>query len=69
KATRRNPPSETEEHGQKKLAQVAKFKQKKKKDARAWRAGEKATRRNPPSETEEDGQERLAQVAIFKQKQ
>src|SRR3712207_7714309 len=66
KATLRNLPSETEEHGQQRLAQVAIVKQKK--HTRAWRPGEKATRRNPPSETEEHGQQRLAQVATFKQK-
>ncbi|MBG9498033.1 hypothetical protein ABE44_02395, partial [Bacillus thuringiensis] len=44
KATRRNPPSETEGHGQKKLAQVATFKQKK--NTRACRPGKKATVRN-----------------------
>src|SRR3712207_7404645 len=41
----------------------------KKKDTRAWRAGEKAALRNLPSETDEDGQQRLAQVAIVKEKQ
>ncbi|MBH0335276.1 hypothetical protein BM86_07120, partial [Bacillus thuringiensis] len=66
KATRRNPPSETDEHGQKKLAQVATFKQKK--NTWACRPGKKATVRNLPSETDEDGQQRLAQVAIFKEK-
>src|SRR3712207_7725342 len=40
----------------------------KKKDTRAWRAGEKATLRNLPSETDEHGQQRLAQVATYKQK-
>src|SRR3712207_7435589 len=57
----RNVPSETDDDGQQRLAQVAIVKQKK--HTRAWRPGEKATRRNPPSETEEDGQQRLAQVA------
>src|SRR3712207_9534369 len=49
-------------HGQQRLAQVATFKQKKK-DTRAWRAGEKAALRNLPSETDEHGQQRQAQVA------
>src|SRR3712207_7976143 len=65
-ATRRNPPSETEEDGQQRLAQVAIVKQKK--HTGAWRAGEKAALRNLPSETDEHGQQRLAQVATFKQK-
>src|SRR3712207_1253228 len=55
-------------HGQQRLAQVATFKQKKK-DTRAWRAGEKAALRNLPSETDEHGQQRLAQVANIKQKE
>src|SRR3712207_7383074 len=49
-------------------AQVATFKQKKKKDTRARRGGEKAALRNVPSETDDDGQQRLAEVAIVKQK-
>ena len=60
KATLRILPSETDEDGQQRLAEVAIVKQKK--DTRAWRRGEKATLRNPPSETDEDGQQRLAQV-------
>src|SRR3712207_7093542 len=39
-ATRRNPPSETEEDGQQRLAQVAIVKQKK--HTRAWRPGERS---------------------------
>src|SRR3712207_6942038 len=68
KATRRNPPSETDEDEQQRLVQVAIIRQKEEKHTRAWRPGEKATLRNPPSETDEDGQQRLVQVAIVKQK-
>src|SRR3712207_9192105 len=53
KATQRNPPSETDEDGQQRIAEVAIVKQKK--DTRARRPGEKATRRNPSSETDEEG--------------
>src|SRR3712207_7426052 len=63
----RNVPSETDDDGQQRLAQVAIVKQKK--HTRAWRPGEKATRRNPPSETDEDEQQRLVQVAIIRQKE
>src|SRR3712207_8752593 len=63
----RNVPSETDDDGQQRLAEVAIVKQKK--HTRAWRPGEKATRRNPPSETDEDEQQRLVQVAIIRQKE
>ena len=66
KATLRILPSETDEDGQQRLAEVAIVKQKK--HTRAWRPGEKAARRNPHSETDEDGPQRLPQVAIIKQK-
>src|SRR3712207_8607233 len=56
KATLRNPTSETEEHGQQRLAEVAIVKPKQ--HTRARRPGEKATRRHTTSETEEDGQQR-----------
>ena len=50
KAALRNVPSETDDDGQQRLAQVAIFKQKE--NTRAWRPGEKATLRILPSETD-----------------
>src|SRR3712207_9093293 len=59
KATLRNPTSETEEHGQQRLAQVEMVREGQ--QTRAWRPGEKEKQRNPNSATEEIGQQRLAQ--------
>src|SRR3712207_8612196 len=62
KATRRNPPSETDEDGQQRLVQVAIIRQKEEKHTRAWRPGEKATLRNPPSETDERSEEHTSEL-------